>query len=301
MNPSRLPIAALAVAAAVLVAAACGDDGDRPGAGAGGGPVPDAALDPAAGDEIVFSVDPLAGFVGALDAVRVLPEVVLYGDGTVLHDSTEILDSGEAPAVPQIEERLLTDEGFSALLERVAAAGVTAEVDFGEPPVTDLDSLRIQVVVDDAVVENTIYAPGFDEGLTGAQQAARAEVDGLMADLDDLDALLGEATSAAGPARVERWLALTESTDRFPDSGPGDADAILARDWPLDADRAADGSTRLACTVLEGPDLDVMLDAARSEFAETLWELDAGPGVDLVLRPALDGEDCTVFPEFAAR
>jgi hypothetical protein len=291
--------ALLAVVAAALLAAACGDDaGDRLDRG---GPVPELALDPTAGDEIVFSVDHLAGFVTALDAVRLLPSIVVYGDGRLVQDVSAPLDGGETAAVPAIEERQLTDDGLAVLLERVAAAGVTRPVAFGDPLITDLDTLRLQIVVGDEVVENAVYAPGFSEGLSGDQRAAREAVEALVADLEDLDGLLGDGVSAARPAAVDRWLAFTGSTDRFADSGPGAADALLARDWPLSRQRAAEEAVPLVCTELEGADRDTVLDAARSQFVATLWMVEDGTGVDLVLRPVLDGADCTSFPEFERR
>jgi hypothetical protein len=296
MRPRR-PLLAL-TAAIVTLLAACGDDGP---AAIPTVPVPEVALDAGAADDVLLSVEPQPGFVGPLDAVRLGPRLVVFGDGRVLQDVTESLETGETPAVPEFEQRQLTDQGLATLYERLTAAGVTAEVDFGEPPITDLDSLRLEVAVGDEVVVNSVYAPGVEDGLSGAERDARAAVDSLLADLDDLDGLLGDNISAAEPAPFERGLAFTETTDRFADSGPGAADAILAQDWPLAAERAADSTDPLVCTEVEGDDLDTLLDAARSEFTATLWELEDGSGVDLVLRPAPDGDDCASFSGFAAR
>jgi hypothetical protein len=201
-------------------------------------------------------------------AQREVPDVLLFDDGRLVRHR----DDG-SEVVPEFEEVRLDEAGAAELL--ASAAAVVGGPDVGDPMVTDLPTMTIDLAHGDGTRTLAVYAPGFEDGLSEEQRAARDAVDQLV---DDLDRAGG---TDAGPFVPEEWLALT----MFSGIEPGGI-----APWPLDPERMASDDAPDVCTRLTQAEL-LELAAALEDGAEEGMVASANGSAELALRPVLTGDE----------
>lgn len=132
-----------------------------------------------------------------------------------------------APPTPPgaYEWATLSEDGVDDLVEQITELGLLDDdLDFGMPAITDSPSSQLQLVIDGEHASHSVYAPGYDEGLTPEQQANRAVYDELRSVLFALEDTFGDELTKFAPYVPDEWIL------RVGGYWSGEVD----RDWPLD-------------------------------------------------------------------
>lgn len=220
------------------------------------------------GEEVLLRIQTGGGFVPVIFAQREVPDVLLFDDGRLVRhrgDGSEV--------VPEFEEVQLDEAETAELL--ASAAAVVGGPDVGNPAVTDLPTMTIDLADDGGTRTLAIYAPGFEDGLSQEQRAARAAADQLVEDLDRAGG------TDAGQFVPDEWLALT----MFSGIEPGGI-----APWPLEPERMASDDTPDVCTRLTRDEL-LELAAALEDGTEEGMVASANGSAELALRPVLTGDE----------
>lgn len=281
----RLVVLAVTTALVLTGCASLRDgDGDstRDSALPGGGTAQDAGTP-------VLQVSRGGGFMPMGYDFASVPELTLYGDGTLLSVGPQI-DIFPGPALPN----LLTSEVDAAEVAEILAAaeeaGLLTEIDYGMPPVADAGATIVSLTVDGTTYLHSAEALGLSDGtvageaamgLTDEQVAARVALSEFLTDVRDrLGAGDGDAYDATAYAVMAQPAASTEPVD-------GEIERTVTT-WPIDLS-LADLS---GCAVVEGEDATALEAALVEANTLTLWEQD-GATYDAWVRPLLPGEtDC---------
>jgi hypothetical protein len=272
----------------ILAFAACGDDGEdvttRPD---GDDPTdPTDPADPAApggaDGALVVSVEVVGAFTTPEAGFRQLPTQVVYEDGTTASQGA-VMAIYPGPAVLPVVRGELTEAEVARVREAAVEAGLTGDLDVGEPPVADAGTTRITVVVDGTGHVTEVPSLGFDEvgpGVDEDQAEARGRVQSFLDELDRL--FVGAETSD--------WLAVDRYRVMALEPLEGDELDVEPNrlDWPLD-EAPAMGE----CTPVTGEDATTLEGVLDRATEITVW---TGPGGEVfraAVRPVLPHEpDC---------
>jgi hypothetical protein len=280
---------ALAVLALVLLLAACAERSDAGGSPAPESPAPTAAL-PEDGDVLVLEVAFTGGFVTPDMLASRLPVVSVYADGRVLSEGP-VVAIYPGPAWPNVQLQQTDRETVQRLVDDALAAGVGDTTDLGSPPIADAPSTRFTVTTAEGTTVREAYAlsegTGATSGLTADQQAARAELAELLAELTDLPATL----DAAGPYEPSAVAALARPWTAEPDPAVGERPAVP---WPGPALPGEPVVADLTCVVATGEQAAALTTAARAADQLTPWTTPDGAVWAVTFRPLLPQETgCT--------
>src|SRR4051812_27728701 len=134
-------------------------------------------------DDLVLRAESYGGFVPADLTVGRLPEGSVYSDGRVI-TNRPVPAIYPAPALPNIQQQMISEAQVKQLLQQAQAAGVRNGVDFGHPNVADAPTTRITVVTtqgrQSVAVEALQQSRPDDPQLTQAQRDARAKLAGFV-------------------------------------------------------------------------------------------------------------------------
>ncbi len=277
----RRTVTALALLALVPLAA-CGDDG---GGRATDEPDQEVETTPIVfgdGDEVLLRIQTGGGFVPVIFVQREVPTFLLFDDGRLVRHTNDVSE-----VVPEFQEVQLDETETAELL--ATATAVVDGPDVGDPPVTDLPTMTIEVTPDGGETRTlSVYAPGFEDGLSMSERQARDAVDQLVLDLESAG---GTTASRFVP---EEWLALT----MFSGIEPGGI-----APWPLAPDRMAGDGTPNVCTRLTQDEFDQVAEALEDGRYEGMVANSNGTA-EIALRPVLTGaESCNLgeYDEFVER
>lgn len=270
------PAVALAVA---LVLAGCAERG-----GTGSSVVPDIpTVEPAAAEGLVLRVEHTGGFVTPSTTASRLPLVSVYADGRVITEGP-VPAIYPAPALPNLQVAEIGQDGVQDLVDRALAAGVAETDDLGRPPVADAPSTRFTVVTSAETYVREVYAlwesPPEDSGLTSDQEAARAELADLLAELTDQGAASAGYEPEVVAAVVTPW------------SDPQDGLTQPELPWPGPAlpGEPTGGPPDVTCVTAGGAEAQALLEAARNGNAATPWLTADGSRWSVTFRPLLPDE-----------
>ena len=265
---------------ALLTLAGCGDsDGTR--SGPGNAPAERASR----ADDLVVRVATSGGVVPPDAAEAGIPEVSIFGDGRIVTIGPTIAIS-PGPALPNLGQGQLEDHDLDAILAAADDAGLLGDEppDYGEVAVSD--SPTTVVTVDDGEEhEVSVYALGFDDGLSGDQKAAREQLSDFIASLP--------TDSVSAPYRPTRVAVLFRPyvTDELPAAGQ--------ETWPLDDLAGAGDDTGrgdFRCLLVKGDDVSTVLAAADGASAGARWR-SGDADYFVVFRPLLpDEQTCADLP-----
>jgi len=180
---------------------------------------------PLPADRVVFQVTTAGGLVPHVFYLLESPRLIVWGDGRVWRQV-----EGSGGLVPVRFELAHTDAaGVAGLVARAEGSGlVSADTDFGHPGVTDQAATSVVVRGWTGESQVSVYALGFDRGLSAAQRRARRELQDLI---DAASRLPGDAAwTAVVPQRVTVFevAADSEPAANVPWPGP-DPDSFLSR------------------------------------------------------------------------
>jgi hypothetical protein len=280
-------LAALALGA-VLTLAACGDDG-----GGGGTSATEPAADiayPTGADDVVIRVEVGGGFeVGPV--VTDQPAVSVYGDGRVVVPGPTI-ERYPPPALPNLLETEIDAGQIEDLLGAADELGLLdADVDYGEPGITDQPRTVVTIAADDEVYVHDVYAldheGGTGDDLTDEQRAARENLREFVG-LATGDTVTGD--DALGPYEYDELAVIAEDYSQ-PNGNEAPRPNVL--DWPLDQDLATAGERfdfGGRCQVVSGPDaIGTVVGQAQDATTITKWR-SAGRSFSVTFVPLLPDE-----------
>ncbi|MEZ4521493.1 MAG: hypothetical protein R3A46_07610 [Thermomicrobiales bacterium] len=302
--------------AATAILAACGEADDDP-AGNGGAssddptatPEPQPTATPAAepifaaeGDEPVIKVAYEGGFLAVEDLVRRTPLTALYDDGRLIYPGP-IPEIFPQPAAPNLLVTALSGAGMQAVGEKVLETGLfedgDKEFDSSSSILADAAHTVFTVRLSGQdPVRVSAYALEFDTD-ESALPAEEAEARRQLREL--LNYLTGAPTGfptdhiAEQETRYspERLQIVTYSWDEAGYDFEMEPQTLT---WPLDEAPSTLGEPfnlpghDARCAVLEGDDLDRMLEALREANILTRWE-HLEEAAYLINRPLLPGEE----------
>jgi hypothetical protein len=267
-------------AAALLGLAACGEHS------AATSPPPSASAKPPASAGLVLRVEDTGGFVGPSVTSGRLPLVSVYADGRVIAGGP-MIETYPPPALPNLQEHRIDASAVQDLVDQALAAGVDDTSDLGTPPIADATSSRFTVVTASHTYVREAYAltgtPAETDGLTEAQQAARAKLSDL------LDAVSGLTADAP------EWTPYAPSTVAVlvtPWSDPRDGLPHPDTPWPGPAlpGEPTGGPPAVTCVSATDDQAQALMTAAVPANIETPWVTPDGSRWTVTFRPLLPDE-----------
>lgn len=281
MKGMRVLVAAAAGLA--LLAAACGEEG---GNGAGSGRIDR----PTGADELVLRVEVVGGFVPVDYTLRAVPGMSLYGDGRLILEGP-VIEIYPGPALPNLQVTRISEEGIQAILEAAREAGLTeGDASHDYQCVADAGTTRFTVTADGRTSVVSAYALGLEGGeCRGVDVEARADLLAFQIKLGDLGSWLPAGSMGREepyePSRTRVYVQAYRADPELPQETVA---------WPLSGDLAGFGEPveilpEARCGVVDGPDLDRLLEAARSANQLTPWT-SGGEEFGLIFRPLLPDE-----------
>lgn len=301
----------------LMLVAACGEEDENLGVGANvpptptqapaGTPTPEPIVHPQGDNDVVIKVEHTGGFVPQEYVVTRMPHFVLYGDGSVITQGPQIAIY-PAPALPNLQQGVLTEEGIQMILEAARDAGLL-----------DGDKqYNLDMIADAATTVFTISADGETHTVSVyALESVNDEIANDMIPEDEVEARQKIAEFEAMLLDYMGWLpeeAIAEAQSEYPlealqvvaiprDLYPVMDDTIEngEMDWPLETPLAEIGAPyefidEARCVVVDGEELDTLVEALNDANQQTTWISDEGE-YGLLLRPMLPGEEGCSLPQ----
>jgi hypothetical protein len=266
-----------------------------------GTPAPNQAVEhPMGADEAVIRIEYVGGLMLLEARLTQLPLAALYGDGLLLTAGPQIMIF-PPPALPNLRQMRLAEEGIQAVLAEAEAAGLIGdERRFDNPLIADAPYTAIIVEAAGRTTRTALYALGSDNPeWTDEERAAVAAIQAFVGRFVDPVSWLPASAIAAGdePYPIERLQVLAQLYDQAgldPNDPSLDQPAI---DWPIDTPISSFESmgslpgspASLSCAVLSGADASAVVEAAADANSLTPW-VDEEQEWLLWLRPVLPDE-----------
>jgi hypothetical protein len=233
-------------------------------------------------------IETFGGFVPVEVSLGQMPEMAIYGDGTIITQGPTIA-IWPGPALPNLVAGKLDDNTIQSILDRAQSSGVLSPLeDYGTANVADAGTTRITINAGNQRFVSEIYALGIGgfggetPGMTSAQLTARK---GAAAFIDFVRTF---ADTAVG----EEFVPSAYAVRPWPFGGvPTESPSI---EWPF-APLAALGSADAfgGCLVVDGDDAAQLRDVVGRATTQTPW-MSEGVAYGLVFRPLLPHESsCT--------
>lgn len=244
--------------------------------------IPASASGPLPADQVVFMVDSGGGLVPPVIYALESPSLVMYGDGRIL---SIVRDNNSDGAVPSRYQLTRVDPlDVAAFVSSVEARGIiNSDMDFGQPPVTDMDGTTVLVHGESARATVSVYAfhAQFDSEVTAEQQKARAALRQVVDAANNLAA--GAPSTPYSPDRVVVY-----------DVGLGYGDKPATTVWPGPPPgsflQPSNQSRSVACGLLSGAPATTVYNAALTNPG-ALWLVDGAARV-LAVNPLPVAESC---------
>ena len=277
---NRVPAVALVVVA--FLAGACGRLTK-----AGGG-----VDHPTGANDLILRVDTGGGFVAPGYSLRQIPQLSLFGDGRLITEGPQI-EIYPGPALPNVVQQTLTEDGIQAILDAAGQAGLmgpSAHYDFG--CIADAPTTTFTLVANGERHVVSAYALGMGEGACpGADTAARAKLAAFQTKLGDLTSWLPQGSVGAQtsyePAEMRVYV---QPYAGSPDPGLVEPPMDWKLSQPLSSfGQPAVGLVGMRCGVVAGQDMALLLPEARAANELTPWRSD-GQTYSLLFRPLLPDE-----------
>lgn len=286
----------LAVTTSLLLLTACGDPNSTDSTPTG----PGGMEHPEQPNELILQIAVGGGFVPVEFNLTELPAFSLYGDGKAIALGPQIAVY-PAPALPNLQEMQVTEEGIQRILASALEAGLSGpDRSLENDRIADAPTTTFTVVAGGDTHTTAVYALGIDvdgpEDVTD-QQEDRQRLRQFQQRATDLQQWLSaDQISALRLFEPERMRLFVEpgAPDR---PEPGLQQPELA--WPLDVDLTAFGEPHTLegyrCGVVAGADLQTLLSVAEGANQLTPWVSD-GQTYKVLFRPLLPHESgCESF------
>ncbi|MBI4728996.1 MAG: hypothetical protein HY775_05775 [Acidobacteria bacterium] len=240
---------------------------------------------PSGARDLVLRVSTGGGFVGPGAVFAQIPEISLFGDGSLVTPGPQ-MEMYPGPALPNLLVARLSEEGVQRVLRAARAAGLLgSDRTLLHSGVADAPTTTFTVVAGGRRHVVSAYALGIDDSGSMIPAGARA----ARARLGDLRSWL--ATGAIGEERPYEPRALRILVEP-PSASPEPGIVRQTKSWPLATPLATFGRPAgpdRRCGVAEGTDLAVLLPQVREANQLTIWR-SAGRAYHLSFRPLLPDE-----------
>lgn len=253
---------------------------------------------PTGSDDVIVRIELRGGFTMPVVSATRIPTFTLYGDGCYIIEGPMIAIY-PAPALPNLQQGCLTDEGVQQVLRDARDAGLLdGDVSDTIDIIADATTTVFTVNADGKTFVTRVYA--FEEAdpsvLTPEQIARRSKLRAFQQALpihgnavnDDLVAQPEQAFD------FERLQLIVTPGAPFASDGIGQNSV----EWPLaeglsEFGAAADFVPGSSCGVVEGANLDLLKAALQNANTETVW-MSEGAELTVVALPLLpDQTGCT--------
>jgi hypothetical protein len=230
-----------------------------------------------------------------------LPAVSIYADGRVI-TTGPMIEIYPQPALPNLRQTVLTQEGLQRVLDEVRNTGLFTETThYDGPEITDLPDTVFTLNDAGRTVVVSAYALGVNETTLPdrVDAGARAKLLDLLAFVSNLPNHLpaDEITSAEEAYPIERIKFLAREID--PANPPSDDPALAQPEivWPIDTPLGSVaqpydsplGDIETLCAALDGDDAARLVTALEGANQLTPWESD-GTRYLFSVRPLLPDE-----------
>lgn len=257
------------------------------GGGTGGGGGGAVLYEHATGSEdVLVSVD-LAGWYGPLEyALRNTASFLLLGDGTAIVPAAIDL-SYPGPAINPLQSSTLTEQQIQELFAAAEAAGLLgAEIDFGEPGITDQATTYLDITVDGTTFSQAAYALDYiddDPNLSEASRAARAAARDFVTLAQAM--VGGDSEQYVPTAVLAHRVSSSAETSVVPELEQE------ARVWPIGTAPPPIAPTYpSSCVAIAGAEAAQLVAALVAANELTPWLIGAEPPTRMAFRPLLPGD-----------
>lgn len=252
-------------------------------------PTPAGIEHPTGSDELVLRIEYRGGFVPESYHLTRLPILSLYGDGRLVLEGPQI-EIYPGPALPNLLVRDLTEEGIQSILAAALDAGLSGKDRYlRHDGIADAADTVFTVVAGGGRHETSVYALGYDEGVSEDDAKARRTLSRFLDDMTNLDPWLPEGSvGAERPFESEAIRFFVTEGRPFTDEGVEQQPV----DWPLAQPLASflpkDNST-YGCGSAAGDDADKLRATASQASELSPWRSE-GKIFGVVFRPLLPDE-----------
>jgi len=221
---------------------------------------------PQGADELVLRVEKFGGFVPAEQNLGRIPEISIYADGRMITEGP-VAAIYPGPALPNLQEQLITPELVQSLVKKGQEAGVTNGADFGSPNIADAPSTRVVAGDQSVSVVALSEAQPTDPRLTTEQRTARTKLAAFVKTLQDLPAAEGVADAVAYQPESIAALARTYVAPQ------GDEPKSPEIAWPGPSlpGTSLNPGLGVGCVDVTGADTAKVLTAAKTATKITPW------------------------------
>jgi len=237
-------------------------------------------------------VDTSGGFVAPEQTAQEMPSFSLYGDGlAITHGAQPAIYPG--PVLPSLIATPISTEGVHTLVSDALDAGLGTDHRYTSMTISDMPTTTFTLSVGGATHTTTVYGLGDGtanaSGMNAAERNARAALARFAAELADVRHALPSGSVGAERQYVPEAVRVFVQPYSDPTGQPLREPAVA---WPLSSPLGSFGtrtSSGIRCGSVTGPDLQRLLDAARSANQLTPWT-SAGARYSLALRALLPDE-----------
>ncbi|HUG14172.1 MAG TPA: hypothetical protein VMM78_04065 [Thermomicrobiales bacterium] len=231
---------------------------------------------PTGSDEVIVRIELSGGFMMPLSHATRIPSFTLYGDGCYIIEGP-VIAIYPGPALPNLQQGCLTDEGVQQVLRAAQDAGLLdGDVNDTIDIIADAATTVFTVSAHGKTFVTTVYA--FEEAdpsvLTAEQIARRAKLKAFQQSLP----VNGNVVADDLVAQPEQAFNFERLTVIVIDGAPFASDGIEQGEvaWPLAQDLAGFGDEFSAvpdarCGVVEGADLDLLKTTLQGANSESIW------------------------------
>jgi hypothetical protein len=270
-------------------------------------PAPDRIDHPTGKDELIIRISYEGGFVPPSYLLTRMPVFLLDGRGCAITQGP-MIEIYPQPALPNLLETCLTEEGVQMILQAAKDAGLLGDdAHYPMDLIADATTAVFVVNADGRTIRVSAYAllESDDELLSGddkeQQAAARAKLREFMAAVTDLRSWLPDSVfvSEEQPYEISRMQLVFIPSESA--SAPYVPDEFTQQEieWPLASNLAGFGEPFLTaeqrCGVVAGEDLAQVLAQLQDANQLTLWT-SGDESFYLFLRPLLPGEEGCADP-----
>lgn len=319
MNDQRLPttptrrrrqfvagvsLLVLAVALAACRAGGPGSGGDGPGGTDGtDGTDGNGEIAHPEGSELVLRVETCCGFVPREYVLSAVPDLTLLGDGRLITVGPQ-LAIYPGPALPNLQERRLSESGIQEVLTLVSDTGLfeaSAEFDAASNFIADAPTTIFTLTTSAGTVVVSVYGLGaLSDGIDDSMipEAERAAHERLLELRDQLFVLESSlpAEAWADDGSQPFVASAVRLYVRNADADPPDESGVepSRKPWPLGVPPEEFGSplgndAPERCGVVTGAEANQLLEALTDANQLTQWE-SGGSVYALIARPLLPDE-----------
>jgi hypothetical protein len=275
------------------------------GGGSGASPAPSGDVTHPTGNALILSIAFRGGFVAPDFLLGALPSFVLTGDGRVLVPGPQI-EIFPGPALPNIQQRRLTEAGIQAVLRAVAQTGLfKADLDLrgANAVIADASDTVFTLHADGREVTISVYALGMLDvtnpppGMSRNELLAHRALTALEQQLQSPEQWLpADAWADTGwqPYEPEALRLYVRNSDAEPPDAGSGLPPQAPRAWPIAGDPASFGklmsSADLRCGVVAAADGAAWLAELRQSNQLTRWAA-GGHRYSIIPRPLLPHEE----------